>query len=126
VRPPVDDTSELDRIRNALRAAIERKTLRAVAIQVGMSPTGLREFVAGSRPYGKTREKVRAWFYRAAEMNALSPDDAVRFLRNFVGTLPEPDRGVARLLDSVESLYREAGMFAPAWVGRMRRLVTPT
>src|SRR5262245_56833561 len=108
-RPIVEDSSgESDCIRDALRSAIARKTLRAVAIQVGMSPTGLQEFVAGSRPYGKTREKVRAWFYR--EAGSIAPDDAVVLLRRLVGNLPEPDRGVDQLLDSVESVYREAGM----------------
>jgi hypothetical protein len=115
---------EFERIREALRFAIERQTLRHVAIQVGMSPSGLQLFVDGTKPYGKTREKVRAWFYREAGMNALPPDDAVRFLRQFVGTLPEPDRAITRLLDSVESLYREQGMFAPDWVGHVRSLVT--
>jgi len=118
--------AEFDPIREALRIAIERKTLRFVAVQVGMSPTGLQQFVAGARPYGKTKERTRAWFYRQSEMNALAPDDAVRFLRQFVGTLPEPDRAIARLLDSVESLYREQGMYAPAWVNHVRQVVRRT
>jgi len=121
----MEESSELDRIRDALRLAIERGTLRFVAAQVRMSPTGLQQFVDGTKPYGKTREKVRAWYYREAGMNTWTPDEAMRFLRRFVGTVPEPDRGVARLLDSVESVYREQGMFAPDWVGRVRRLVTP-
>jgi len=122
----MDQSEEFQRIREALSIAIESSTLRFVASQVRMSPTGLTKFVAGSnKPYGKTKEKVRAWFYSQAAMNALAPDDALRFLRRFVLTLGEPDRAVARLLDSVESLYREEGMFAPDWVRRVRRLVTP-
>jgi hypothetical protein len=125
VRPIMDESGELARIREALGIAIERKTLRFVASQVGMSPTGLQQFLAGSKPYGKTKERVRAWFYREAAMDALAPEDAVQFLRRFVGTLPEPNRAIARLLDALESLYRDEGMYAPDWVMRMRRLVTP-
>jgi hypothetical protein len=121
-----DSSGEFDRIRNALRVAIARNTLRAVALKVGMSPTGLQEFVAGSRPYGKTREKVRAWFYREAGLSSIAPDEAAQLLRRLVGTLPEPDRGVARLLDSVESAYWEAGMFSPDWVKRVRQDVAPS
>lgn len=119
-----DIQGELDRIREALREAIARSTLRAVARRVGMSPTGLQEFVAGgSRPYGKTREKVRMWFYREAGFSSITPDDAAGLLRRLVGTLPEPERGVARLLDAVESAYHESGMLSPQWVKRVREVL---
>jgi len=125
VKPMASDAGEdaLDRIRDALRSAIERTTLRSVALRVGMSPTGLQEFVAGANPYGKTREKVRFWFYREAGFSSIAPDDAARLLRRLVGTLPEPERGVARLLDCVESAYRESGMYSPEWVKRVRQVV---
>ena len=124
--PMQNETSDLDRIRDALREAIARTTLRAVALRVGMSPTGLQEFVGSrSRPYGKTCEKVRAWFYREAGFSSIAPDDAAVLLRRLVGTLPPPDRGVARLLDCVEGAYREAGMFSPEWVTRVRQVVPP-
>jgi hypothetical protein len=119
-----DSRDELDRIRKALRSAIERKTLRAVALQVGMSPTGLQQFVAGASPYGKTREKVRAWFYREAGMNSIVTEEAAQLLRRLVGTIPEPDHGVRRILDTVEAAYREAGMYSPEWVRRVRQRVT--
>jgi hypothetical protein len=105
-----DSRDEFDRIREALRSAIERKTLRAVALQVGMSPTGLQQFVAGASPYGKTREKVRAWFYREAGMSSIVTEEAAQLLRRLVGTIPEPDHGVRWILDTVEAAYREAGM----------------
>lgn len=118
-----DNGDGFDLIREALRIAIERETLRGVAVRVGMSPTGLQKFVAGSRPTGKTREKTRAWFHREAGLNRLATDDAEGVLRQLVGTLPEPDRGVRRLLDSVEAAYFEAGMWTPEWVRRVRQQV---
>jgi hypothetical protein len=69
---------------------------------------------------------VRAWFYREAGFTSIAPDEAVVLLRRLVGTLPEPERGVARLLDTVESAYRESGMFSPEWVKRVRQVVAPT
>src|SRR4051812_39524691 len=100
-----DREAELDRIRETLRICIDRSTLRAVAVQVGMSPTGLQEFVrGGAKAYGPTREKVRAWFYRRAGMDALTPSDAAVVLRRLVVTLPDPDKGVVSLLDALESL----------------------
>ena len=119
-----DAARELDRFRDALREAIARSTLRAVARRVGMSPTGLQEFVAGGgRPYGKTREKVRMWFYREAGFGSIAPEDASVLLRRLVGTLPEPEQGVARLLDTIEAAYHESGMFSPEWVNRVRQVV---
>jgi len=116
---------DLERIREALRREIGRTTLRAMALRVGMSPTGLQEFVAGgTRPYGKTRERVRAWFYREAGFSSVAAADAAVLLRRLVGTLPHPDRGVRRLLDCVETAYREAGMFSPEWVSRVRQMMS--
>ena len=118
-----DDGDEFDHIRNALRFVIERTSLRRVASQIGMSPTGLHQFVDGAKPYGKTRAKVRTWFYRETGLNNLAADDAAGVLRRLVCTLPEPDRGVRRLLDSVEAAYIEEGMYAPEWVRRVRQVV---
>lgn len=120
-----ESAAELARIRNALRSAIERLTLRAVALQVGMSPTGLQQFVAGSSPYGKTRQKVRAWYYREAGFASIPAQDAAFLLRRLVGTLPEPDAGVARLLHCVEEAYATAGMFAPGWIAEVRSALAP-
>ncbi|MFL5383370.1 MAG: hypothetical protein ACJ8GN_12705 [Longimicrobiaceae bacterium] len=86
-----------------------------------MSPTGLQQFVAGgASPYGKTRQKVRAWYYREAGFASIPAQDAAFLLRRLVGTLPEPDTGVARLLRCVEEAYASAGMFAPGWVAEVR------
>jgi len=121
-----ESAAELARIRSALRGAIERLTLRAVALQVGMSPTGLQHFLAGASPYGKTRQKVRAWYYREAGFASIPAEDAAFLLRRLVGTLPEPDAGVARLLRCVEEAYATAGMFAPGWVTEVRNALAST
>ena len=109
-----------ERFRAALRHAIARSTLRTVAKDVGMSPSGLQKFLDGTNPYGKTRERLRLWYFREAGFSSFPVEDAAYILRRLVGTLPTPDHGVAGVLDAVESAYRRAGMYAPEWVRLVR------
>jgi hypothetical protein len=112
----VSDESEWERYRRAVRDAVARSTLRGVALQVGMSPTGLQKFLDGANPYGKTRERLRFWYFREAGFSTYAVEDAAYILRRLVGTLPAPDHGVAGVLDAVEAAYQRAGMMAPEWV----------
>jgi hypothetical protein len=109
-----------ERFRAAVRDAIARSTLRTVAKDVGMSPSGLQNFLNGTNPYGKTRERLRVWYFREAGFSSFGVEDAAYILRRLVGTLPAPDHGVAGVLDAVESAYRRAGMYAPEWVRLVR------
>jgi hypothetical protein len=111
---------EWERYRRAVRDAIARSTLRGVALQVGMSPTGLQKFLDGANPYGKTQERLRYWYFREAGFSPYAVDDAAYILRRLVGTLPAPDHGVAGVLDAVEAAYNRAGMLAPEWVRLVR------
>src|SRR4051812_23255204 len=112
------DPEELERYKLALKAAIARSSLRAVAAAVGMSPTGLSEFIEGTRPYARTVERVRRWYQRHAGLDASRPEEIASELRRIVGTLPDPDTGVANLLEAVERSYRSSGLTPPAWVER--------
>ena len=115
---------DLDRIRIALEAAIARSSLRAVARRVGMSPTGLTNFLyGGGKPYGKTLERVRNWYYSEAGLQQLRPDEIAGLLRRVVGTLPMPDVGVAIILEAVDRSYHSAGMMPPEWVRGVRELL---
>jgi hypothetical protein len=109
-----------ERFRAAVRQAIARSTLRAVARDVGMSPSGLQNFLNGSNPYGKTRERLRLWYFREAGFSSFPVEDAAYILRRLVGTLPSPDYGVAGLLDAVDIAYQREGMCAPEWVRLVR------
>jgi hypothetical protein len=110
-----------ERYRDAVRQAIASSTLRAVAKEVEMSPTGLQKFLEGTNPYGKTKERLRFWYYRQAGFSSFAVEDAVFILRRLVGTLPTPDHGVAGVLEAVEVAYQRAGMMAPEWVRLVRR-----
>ena len=107
----------------ALEDAVDRSTLRAVAVAVGMSPTGLRKFLDGTKPYGPTVERLRIWYYHKAGVHLTPPAEIASLLRRLVVTLPQPDGGVAKVLAAVEASYREAGMYPPAWVDAVRALV---
>lgn len=47
--------------RNAAAMAVENTSLRSVATEIGMSPTGLKKFLNGTNPYGPTLHKLRRW-----------------------------------------------------------------
>ncbi len=115
--------ADLERYRTALEDAIALTSLREVARQVGMSPTGLTKFLDGTNPYGTTIERVRFWYYNRAGMHQTPPEEIIAALRRFVVTLPEPNTGVARLLAAVDESYQNAGMYVPQWVAAVRALI---
>jgi hypothetical protein len=124
--PQVDDDATNERFRKAVREAIAFSTLRAVAKDVGMSPSGLQKFLEGTKPYGKTKERLRFWYFRQAGFSSYAVEDAAYILRRLVGTLPAPDHGVADVLNAVEASYQRAGMFAPEWVRLIRHELDAT
>ena len=107
---------EQARIREALIHEIERTTLRAVALEVGMTPTGLRGFVDGTVPYGPTLARLRQWFFRWRNGAGLSPDDVDEMMRQLLRWLPEPEAGVAPVLDVIAGLHRASAIAAPPWL----------
>jgi len=114
---------DLERFRIALEAAISRSSLRAVAEEVGMSPSGLTKFLDGASPYGKTVERLQSWYIREVGVQRIQPDHIANQLRRIVATLSEPDSGVANLLDAVVAAYAAEGMEPPQWVAQVRALL---
>ena len=63
-----------DEIREAVRVAVygpavadptrEPSTIRAVAREIGMTPSGLMKFLAGSVPYTRTGHRLEQWMDR--------------------------------------------------------------
>lgn len=111
---------EVARLRAALRDAVVSRTVRGVAVELGMSPTGLSNFIAGTQPYGKTMHRLRTWAERNGIGGMPQTVDADQ-LRRYVETLPDPDAGVRLLLDAVDEAYATAKMFTPGWVQQVRR-----
>jgi len=124
VTSPFGSSGELERIRNALQAAVDSRSLRSVAESVGMSPTGLSNLLNGTQPYGKTMVRLREWYQREEGFSGVPAQVIADQLRRYVSTLPKPDEGVAILIATINRLYAGAGMPVPEWVRRVRSSLT--
>jgi hypothetical protein len=107
---------EVERFRVALRDRVNRSTLRSVAVEVGISPSGLSKLMdGGTTPYAPTVERLRSWYYRKTGVHQRPPGEIAAILRHRVVTLPEPDAGVLNLIAAVDASRQQAGMYAPEW-----------
>lgn len=68
---------DLEHVREVVADAVEQGSLRGVAREVGMSPTGLKKFLAGTDPYGPTLRKLVPWFQRRAHLARPAPEALV-------------------------------------------------
>ena len=108
----------------AARIRVDETSLRQTAQEIGMSPTGLRGVLDGAEPYGRTRERLRAWFARLEGLGELPLREAENTVLALVRRLPEPRTGAVAVLDCVAELHARAGMSAPEWVAEVRLRVT--
>jgi hypothetical protein len=109
-------TPAANQVVSALRAAvvhrIERTSLRQVAREVGVSPSGLDKFVNGATPYQKTRRKLEAWSTRRAASDLSedpSPETVAGALRILAVFAP-----AARRTRFVDDLLEIAGPVLPS------------
>lgn len=72
-RPGQGSRQEMERIRAALYVEIQSSSLRTVASQVEMSPTGLQKFIDGTVPYTRTLTRLRTWYSRWRDAMAPMP-----------------------------------------------------
>src|SRR3954462_11299295 len=49
-------------LREMAAARVEHTSLRGVAREIGMSPTGLKKFLMGTAPYSPTLRRLRKWY----------------------------------------------------------------
>ncbi|HVH11557.1 MAG TPA: hypothetical protein VM759_00825, partial [Longimicrobium sp.] len=49
-------------LRETAAARVENTSLRSVAREIGMSPTGLKKFLLGTAPYSPTLRRLRNWY----------------------------------------------------------------
>jgi hypothetical protein len=110
-------------LRAAVTAAVEESSLRGVAREVGLSPTGLSKFLAGSRPYQRTRRKLERWAAgRGAQRGGLAGGDASHLLRVLLQDLPPGAVPAAqdRLVSALESVYSASRGGMPPWLRALR------
>ncbi len=122
--PPDPELPSMTRVRDELTLRVEGTSLRNVAREVGMSPSGLDRFLDGSVPYAMSRRKLFSWWIRhaAEEAPALKADAAARALEALVSTAPEGSRSAAagKLLDHLEHTYGARGSTPPPWIRELR------
>jgi hypothetical protein len=112
--------TSLERLRETVRLRVEATSLRAVARQVGMSPSGLEKFLAGGTPYAGSRQKLQDWWEREGsrprpEVSAQGIEVAVGAL---VRDLPPEFRAEAieRLIRALRDVYDEQHAEHPVWL----------
>ena len=93
---------EFGGILDALRARVAVMGLRAVAREVGMSPSGLRKVLDGGGPFGPTREKLRTWHQRHLAGDYRTAQDVA--METLLRDVPRDHR--ARVEEQIRALLR--------------------
>ena len=104
-------------LKRAVAGGVSATSLRQVARDVGMSPTGLRKFLLGASPYSATRRKLERWYVRSGR----APDghSALAALEVLVLDLPPAERiqAMQRIVDGLEE--SRTGK-SPGWIKQLR------
>ena len=112
-------------LRDCAAARVEQTSLRGVAREIGMSPTGLKKFLLGTSPYSPTVRKLRKWFVQhgATPAPELSYNEASAALSLLTHDLPAggPRREAADcVLDCLGRGYDASGRARPRWVAELK------
>jgi hypothetical protein len=103
--------------------AIQQRSLRGVAREIGISPMGLHGLLQGAEPHARTRSKLEVWYVSTcaaaeSEGDVEAGRAAIRFLLRDVSSTR---RAAARqrLLACVEELYEAEGRRLPEWLSKL-------
>ncbi|HEX5869212.1 MAG TPA: hypothetical protein VFY65_02285 [Longimicrobium sp.] len=111
-------------LRETAAARVENTSLRSVAREIGMSPTGLKKFLQGTAPYSPTLRRLRSWYvqYAAVQSGNVGLEDATAALNVLVHDLaPDPRKDTAGcLLECVGRGYDQSGKARPAWMTELQ------
>lgn len=112
----------VSRIREAVARSVERQSLREVARNVGMSPSGLRKFLDGAEPYSSTRHKLDRWYFAegGGEITAKAAESALELL---VQDLPPASRREAleQLIRVLIRIYADRDQAQPSWLSQLEK-----
>ncbi|MBB4635646.1 hypothetical protein [Longimicrobium terrae] len=105
-------------IRTAATTMVDRTSLRQIAKQIGMSPSGLDKFLNGTEPQRKILRKLESWYTRlsaqaAARADGVSPESAAAAVRVLAVLHAPARRGVFVdvLVEQMDDVLPED----PAW-----------
>ena len=118
------DQRLIPQMRTAVVERVERTSLRSVAREVGMSPTGLKKFLDGNMPYAKTIQRLRRWYlqHAADARQEISEEDAFAALRVLMHDLPASVQAqtIESMLQCMEQSYAASRREVPRWVADVR------
>ncbi len=111
-------------LRETAAARVENTSLRSVAREIGMSPTGLKKFLQGTAPYSPTLRRLRNWYvrYAAAQPSGVELADADAAVAVLVHDLGVRSRRwtALQVLDAVGNGYAHNDKPTPAWLSELR------
>jgi hypothetical protein len=114
------------RVRETVARWAEQTSLRQAARETGMSPTGLRKVLDGTRLHAATERKLVSWYMRHVAQQggwgAVDPETASAALELLTAGLPPGQRRamVDALVAMAEDGYRQASLPAPEWIEELR------
>jgi hypothetical protein len=119
-----DRDATVHHLREMAAARVENTSLRGVAREIGMSPTGLKKFLLGTAPYSPTLRRLRKWYIQHAALptGEVSYQDASAALSVLTHDLPPAPRREAAdcVLDCLAKGYDSSGRGRPRWVAELR------
>jgi hypothetical protein len=121
---PDDVVASDELLRRAVRQAVESTSLRGVARELAMSPSGLQKFAEGATPLPLTRRKLERWYAGSRAAEPLDAGAAVRILRVLGhGLLPaRRDAAVGAMLEALSRAHDAAAVSPPEWLAELRAL----
>ena len=124
-RPP----TTIDRLRENVALRVQATSLRAVARQVGMSPSGLEKFLSGATPYSRSRQKLHDWWVREGSKprSDIHTEGISVALGALVRDLPPEEReaGMKRLVRTLRGMYETQGAVCPPWLSELSEQWVP-
>jgi hypothetical protein len=122
-------SATIKHLRETAAERVENTSLRRVAREIGMSPTGLKKFLGGTAPYSPTLRRLRNWYvqYAARLDHVVDREVASAALTVLVHDLPQDSRGhtATCLLDCVGQSFTQSGRSQPGWVTELRNQFEP-
>ena len=117
-------TASIRHMREVAAARVENTSLRQVAREIGMSPTGLKKFLDGTAPYSPTIRRLRNWYvrYSADQESNVEQVDASAALAVLMHDLRSDSRrnAAVHMLDALSGGYQQSGKSQPAWLAELR------
>lgn len=116
----------ISRVRETVARWAEQTSLRQAARETGMSPTGLRKVLDGTRLHASTERKLVSWYMRHVAQQggwgALDAETAAAALELLTAGIPPGQRRalVDAFLAMAENGYRDAGLPVPPWIEELR------